>query len=99
MGTELWQVGALPRTMPNFYVGRSGKDPDCVRLCGAPPATSSAGNLARWPFAGPPPGCLGAERQFRRIIGYQQLASLALAIERDLAPPMTTKEVATLVAA
>ncbi len=33
MGTELWQVGALPRTMPNFYAGRSGKDPDCVRQC------------------------------------------------------------------
>ncbi len=38
-------------------------------------------------------GMLEAERQFRRIIGYQQLATLALAIERDLAPPMTTKEV------
>ncbi len=32
---------------------------------------------------------LEAERQFPRIIGYQQLASLALAIERDLAPSMT----------
>ncbi len=40
---------------------------------------------------------LEAERQFRRIIGYQQLAMLALAIERDLTPPMATKEVATLV--
>jgi hypothetical protein len=28
---------------------------------------------------------LEAERQFRRIIGYRDLANLALAIERDLA--------------
>jgi len=28
---------------------------------------------------------LEAERQFRRIIGYRDLAKLALAIERDLA--------------
>ncbi len=41
-------------------------------------------------------GALGS-RLVRRIIGYQQLATLALAIERDLAPPRTTKEVATLV--
>ena len=39
---------------------------------------------------------LEAERQFRRIIGYQQLAKLAVAIERDLAPSVTTEEVATL---
>ncbi len=42
---------------------------------------------------------VGIERQFRRIIGCQQLATLAVAIERDLAPPMTTKEAATLVTA
>ncbi len=36
---------------------------------------------------------LEAERQFRRIIGYQQPARLALAIERDLAPSITTEEV------
>ncbi len=33
MGAEPWQVGVLPRRMPNFYAGRSGKDPDCVRQC------------------------------------------------------------------
>ncbi len=49
----------------------------------------------RWTAA----GMLEAERQFRRIIGYQQLATLALAIERDLAPSMMTEEVATLVTA
>ena len=31
-------------------------------------------------------GMLEAERQFRRIIGYRELAKLAVAIERDLAP-------------
>ncbi len=46
------------------------------------------GIALRWTAA----GMLGAERQFRRIIGYQQLATLALAIERDRAPAMTTKE-------
>ncbi len=45
----------------------------------------------RWTAA----GMLEAERQFRRIIGYKQLATLSLAIERALAPPMTTKEVVT----
>ncbi len=49
----------------------------------------------RWTAA----GMLEAERQFRRIIGYQQLATLALAIERDLASSMTTEEVVTLVTA
>jgi hypothetical protein len=34
----------------------------------------------RWTAA----GMLEAERQFRRIIGYRDLATLAVAIERDL---------------
>ena len=34
----------------------------------------------RWTAA----GMLEAERQFRRVIGYQDLAKLAVAIERDL---------------
>ncbi len=49
----------------------------------------------RWTAA----GCSGAERQFRRIIGYQQLAMLALAIERDLAVLAPTEEVVTLISA
>jgi putative transposase len=49
----------------------------------------------RWTAA----GMLEAERQFRRIIGYQQLAKLAVAIERDTASSMPTEEVATLVPA
>ena len=41
----------------------------------------SSGEMAlRWTAA----GMLEAERQFRRIIGYRDLATLAVAIERDL---------------
>jgi len=55
-----------------------------------------SGEMAlRWTAA----GMLEAERQFRRIIGYQQLATLALAIERDLVLSTTTEEVATLITA
>jgi putative transposase len=47
----------------------------------------------RWTAA----GMLEAERQFRKVIGYRDLARLAVAIERELAPaPLpspTTKEV------
>jgi len=39
----------------------------------------------RWTAA----GMLEAERQFRKIIGYQHLAALALAVERDLAAQRT----------
>jgi len=48
----------------------------------------------RWTAA----GMLEAERQFRRIIGYRDLATLAVAIERDLARttvPSPTEEAAT----
>jgi putative transposase len=50
----------------------------------------------RWTAA----GMLEAERQFRRIIGYRDLARLAVAIERDLTRPTIvtpTKETVTLV--
>ncbi len=67
---------------------------ECVRRTVRNVKRWQSGEMAlRWTTA----GMLEAERQFRRIIGYQQLASLALAIERDLAPSMTTEEVATLV--
>ena len=35
-------------------------------------------------------GMLEAELQFRRIIGYRDLARLAVAIERDLTPAIPT---------
>lgn len=41
----------------------------------------SSGEMAlRWTAA----GMLEAERQFRKIIGYRDLAKLALAVEREL---------------
>jgi len=44
------------------------------------------------------PGMLEAERQFRRVIGYRDLAKLAVAIERDLSalsvPSVRVEEVA-----
>jgi hypothetical protein len=53
----------------------------------------------RWTAA----GMLEAERQFRRIIGYADLAKLAVAIECDLARLQSvstpTEEAVTLVAA
>jgi putative transposase len=52
----------------------------------------------RWTAA----GMLEAERQFRRIIGYADLAKLVTAIERDLDQPTTptpTEETVTLVTA
>ena len=44
-------------------------------------------------------GMLEAERQFRRVIGYRDLARLAVAIERDLTPtiPTPTKEAVRLI--
>jgi len=60
----------------------------------------SSGEMAlRWTAA----GMLEAERQFRRIIGYRDLATLAVAIERDAdrrrTPHTTTGEEAAIVAA
>jgi hypothetical protein len=49
----------------------------------------------RWRAA----GLLEAERQFRRIIGYQQLARLAVAIERELVLAAPAEEVTTLATA
>jgi putative transposase len=58
----------------------------------------SSGEMAlRWTAA----GMLEAERQFRKIIGYRDLATLVVAIERDLdrrrAPHTTNKEGGILV--
>ena len=53
-----------------------------------------SGDMALWWTAA---GMLEAERQFRMIIGYKQLARLVVAIEREHhRPEQTTKEVATL---
>jgi hypothetical protein len=58
-----------------------------------------SGEMAlRWTAA----GMLEAERQFRKVIGYRDLAKLAVAIERDLARPTApapTQEAAILATA
>ena len=62
----------------------------------------SSGEMGlRWTAA----GMLEAERQFRRIVGYRTLATLVVAIERDLTArhhtnttPTPTKEAATVAA-
>jgi transposase-like protein len=76
---------------------------ECVRRSARNVKRWQSGDMAlRWTAA----GMLEAERQFRRIIGYRELAKLAIAIERDLDrhrhPNVTqtpTEEAATLVTA
>jgi hypothetical protein len=54
------------------------------------------GDMAlRWTAA----GMLEAERKFRRVVGYQHLATLVEAIEREYAASTEMKEAATLVPA
>ncbi len=72
---------------------------ECVRRTSRNVKRWSSGEMAlRWTAA----GMLEAERQFRRIIGYHDLAKLAVAIEHDLHPrttPTPTQEAATLITA
>ena len=72
---------------------------ECVRRTSRNVKRWQSGEMAlRWTAA----GMLEAERQFRRIIGYRDLAKLAVAIERDLARttvPSPTEEAATLIPA
>jgi len=65
---------------------------ECVRRTSRNVKRWSSGEMAlRWTAA----GMLEAERQFRRVTGYRDLAKLAVAIERDLATqraPHTSNE-------
>jgi putative transposase len=67
---------------------------ECVRRSSRNVKRWQSGEMAlRWTAA----GILAAERQFHRIIGYRDLAKLALAMERDLArttTPSPTEEAA-----
>ncbi len=70
---------------------------ECVRRSARNVKRWQNGDMAlRWTAA----GMLEAEQQFRRIIGYRDLAKLVVAIERDLArstvTPPTIEEAATL---
>ena len=72
---------------------------ECVRRTSRNVKHWQSGEMAlRWTAA----GMLEAEQQFRKVIGYRDLAKLALAIEHDLArttTPHPTREAATLVTA
>ena len=66
---------------------------ECVRRSARNVKRWSSGEMAlRWSAA----GMLEAEGQFRRVIGYRDLAKLAVALEREIAPEhptqTTTKE-------
>jgi len=69
---------------------------ECVRRNSRNVKRWQNGDMAlRWTAA----GMLEAEQQFRRIIGYKDLANLVVAIEHDLtAPPTapTREQAATL---
>ena len=70
---------------------------ECVRRSSRNVKHWQSGDMAlRWTAA----GMIEAERQFRRVIGYRDLAKLALAVERDLARttiPSPTQEATILV--
>ena len=87
-------TGSLTRTLASTNPIESMIE--CVRRTARNVKHWSSGEMClRWTAA----GMLEAEGQFRKIIGYRQLAKLAVAIERDLALSTTPKEVATLVPA
>jgi putative transposase len=72
---------------------------ECVRRASRNVKRRSSGEMAmRWTAA----GMLEAEKQFRKVIGYRDLAKLAVAIEHDLGRttvPSPTQEAAILVSA
>jgi hypothetical protein len=60
---------------------------ECVRRSSRNVKHWQSGDMApRWTAA----GMLEAERQFRRIIGYRDLAKLAVAVEHEVTPPQPT---------
>jgi transposase-like protein len=93
--TRLGISGALKRTLESTNPCESMIE--IVRRTQRNVKRWSSGEMAlRWTAA----GMLEAEQQFRRIVGYRDLASLAVAIERELNPhhqtdpAHTTKEAA-----
>ena len=95
--TRLGVTGSLKRTLESTNPCESMLE--IVRRTQRNVKRWSSGEMAlRWTAA----GMLEAERQFRRIIGYRNLATLVVAIERDLdrrhAPHTTTREAAIVAA-
>jgi putative transposase len=77
--SRLGVIGSLKRTLASTNPCESMIE--CVRRTTRNVKRWSSGEMAlRWTAA----GMLEAERQFRKIIGYRDLATLVAAIERDL---------------
>jgi putative transposase len=77
--TKLGVSGPLKRTLESTNPCESMIE--CVRRTSRNVKRWQSGEMAlRWTAA----GMLEAERQFRRITGYRDLAKLAVAVERDL---------------
>ncbi len=99
--TRLGIRGSLKRTLESTNPCESMIE--CVRRSARNVKRWQSGDMAlRWTAA----GMLEAERQFRRIIGYRDLAKLSVAIEHDLdshrepnAAHTATEEAATLATA
>ena len=96
--TRLQIRGALKRTLESTNPCESMIE--CVRRTSRNVKRWQSGDMAlRWTVA----GMLEAEQQFRRVIGYRDLAKLAVAVERDLTAKTvsssTAEEAATLVTA
>lgn len=93
--TRLGVKGALKRTLQSTNPCESMIE--CVRRSSRNVKRWQSGEMSlRWTAA----GMLEAERQFRRIIGYDSLAKLALAVEAEITQTTTTpeaEETATLV--
>ncbi len=83
--TRLGINGSLKRTLESTNPCESMIE--CVRRTSRNVKRWQSGEMAlRWTAA----GMLEAERQFRRIIGYRDLAKLAVAIEHELTPQTIT---------
>lgn len=95
--TRLGISGSLKRTLESTNPCESMIE--CVRRTSRNVKRWSSGEMAmRWTAA----GMLEAEQQFRKVIGYRDLATLAVAIEHDLGrttAPSPTQETAILVTA
>ena len=93
--TRLGVKGALKRTLQSTNPCESMIE--CIRRSSRNVKRWQSGEMClRWTAA----GMLEAERQFRRIAGYDDLAKLALTVEAEIAQPTTThitEEAATLV--
>jgi len=86
-GVQAGLLSALKRTLESTNPCESMIE--CVRRTSRNVKRWQSGDMAlRWTAA----GMLEAEQQFRKIIGYRDLAKLAVAIERDLAVPSPTDE-------